>query len=673
MREVHGACPLDCPDACAWTLTVDGSQPVKLRARKDHPYTQGQLCRKVNPWLEYAADPSRLTTPLRRTGAKGDGDFEPIGWDDAIGEMADRLSTIVHRSGGAAVWPFVGTGTLGWIQGLNGPHRLWSHMGASAHNMSICSVAGRDGINLAVGTGAWLDPEDFAQAGLIVLWGTNTRDTNSHLWLIIDEARRRGVEVIAIDPIRTRTAAAADVHLAPLPGTDAALALGLCRLLVERGGHDAEFLADRTVGADGFIDSVQGWTVEATASVTGLTTAEIHDLADRVMAAPPLALRIGHGVQRHAGGGQAMRAVACVPAITGAYAQTGGGALYSSSGTPKGYNLDRSRRPGPAGPPRTLTHTRLGHHLLGTDDPRVEALIVSGANPAVSNPGLPLVREGLRRDDLFTVVIDIFPTETAAYADLVLPSTMQHEHHELIDAYNHRYLHWNEAAVPPVGDCLPHTEILRRLATAMGYDDPALQASDLELAADLLDSDELRRAGITLERLRAEGFLPLPAVAPPAERPFPTPSGRFEFHSDRAAAAGLGALPHYLPPWEANTTGLSLVAPADAAHVNSTFAGTQRVRSRSSDPAVVLHPGDAVSRGIRPGDRVRVHNQRGAFEATAEVSPSITRPGVVATTKGRWAHPINDTVAERDADMGGGAIFHDNAVEVEPARPDPIS
>jgi len=644
---------------------------VKVRARKDHPYTRGQLCRKVNPWLEYASDPSRLTTPLRRVGAKGDGDFVPIGWDDAIEEMAARLSTIIDRSGGAAVWPFVGTGNLGWIQGLNGPHRLWPHLGASAHNMSICSVAGRDGINLAVGTGAWLDPEDFVHAGVIVLWGTNTRDTNSHLWLVVDEARRRGVEVIAIDPIRTRTAAAADLHLAPRPGTDAALALGLCRLLVERGGHDADFLAHRTHGAAEFVESIQRWTPEATAAETGLTPAELHALADRILAAPPLAVRVGHGIQRHAGGGQAMRAVTCVPAITGAYDHVGGGALYSSSGTPKGYNVERSRRLDPAGPPRTLTHTRLGHHLLETDDPRVEALIVSGANPAVSNPGLPLVREGLRRDDLFTVVIDIYPTETAAYADLVLPSTMQHEHHELIDAYNHRYLHWNEAAVPPAGDCLPHTEILRRLATAMGHDEPALHATDLELAADLLDSDELRNAGITLDRLRADGFLPLPPQAPPAERPFPTRSHRFEFRSERAEAAGLGALPHYLPPWEANTAGLSLVAPADAEHVNSTFAGTDRVRARRDDPAVILHPDDAAVRGIESGARVRVHNDRGAFVATASVS-EVTRPGVVATTKGRWAHPINDTVAERDADMGGGAIFHDNAVEVEPIHTAPI-
>lgn len=666
MREVHGACSLDCPDACAWTVTVDdGGQAVKLRGRKDHPYTRGQLCRKVNPWLSYATDPSRLTTPLRRVGTKGDARFEPISWDSAIGEMAERFGEIIDRVGGAAIWPYVGTGSMGWIQGLNAPHRIWRRMGASDHNLSICSVAGREGINLTVGEGAWLDPEDLGHAGLIVLWGTNTMVTNSHLWLIVEEARRAGREVVVVDPIRTRTADAADVHLALRPGTDAALALGLCRRIVELGGHDEEFLAERTLGADAFLASLGGWTAEAVAAETGITVDQIDDLAHRIIAAPPVAVRIGHGIQRHAGGGQAMRAVSCVPAITGAYGHRGGGSLYSSSGTHKGYNLERSRRPTLGSKPRTLTMTRLAHHLLETDDPRVEALVISAANPMVSNPGLTGVREGLSRHDLFTVVIDLYPTATTAYADLVLPSTMQHEQYEIIDAYNHRHLQWNEPAVAPPGACLPHSEIFRRLAAAMGYDDPELFATDEELATDLLDSDELRAAGISLDALRRAGFLPLPRRADPRHRTFPTPSGRFEFTSEEAARRGLGMLPHHRPPREANTTGLALLSPAHAGQVNSTFGGTERVRARATPPPVLLHPADASARGIGAGDRVRVSNGRGSFEALADVSDAA-RPGVVVSEKGHWESPLNETVAERDADMGGGAVFHDNAVEVEP-------
>ena len=664
MREVHGACSLDCPDACAWTVTVDDDgEAVKLRGRKDHPYTRGQLCRKVNPWLSFARDPSRLTLPLRRVGPKGDARFEPVSWESAIEEMAGRFGEIIERVGGAAIWPYVGTGSMGWIQGLNAHHRIWRRMGASDHNLSICSVAGRDGINLTVGEGAWLDPEDLHQAGLIVLWGTNTKVTNSHLWLIVEEARRNGRQVVVIDPLRTRTAAAADVHLAPRPGTDAALALGLCRRLHELGGLDHTFLQDRTLGADEFLESIERWTPDAVEAETGISSAELDDLAHRILAAPPLAVRIGHGIQRHAGGGQAMRAVSCVPAVTGAYDRGGGGSLYSSSGTPKGYNLERSRRPALGERPRTLTMTRLAHHLLETDDPRVEALVISAANPLVSNSGLSGVREGLSRDDLFTVVIDLYPTATTAYADLVLPSTMQHEQTELIDAYNHRHLHWNEAAVAPPGECLPHTEIFRRLAAAMGYREPELFATDEELAVDLLDSPALRAGGITLDRLRAIGHLPLPPRPAPHERRFPTPSGRFEFRSTTAEQQGLGPLPHYRPPAEASRGGFSLLAPAHDRHVNSTFGGTRRVRSRTDGVSVLIHPDDAASRGIESGDLVRVGNDRGSFDARATVSDT-PRPGVLAAEKGRWDSPLNETVAERDADMGGGAVFHDTAVEI---------
>ncbi len=667
-RTVIGACPLDCPDACSWQVTVDATgRATKLRGNPDHPFTAGGLCQKVNPWLDNAADPSRLLTPLRRTGGKGDGRFEPITWDEAITTMADRFSEIIDRSGGAAIWPFHGTGNLGWIQGTNGPHRVWTRMGASAHHMSICSAAGREGINYAAGSGDWLDAESFADAGMIIIWASNTLVTNRHLWPFVQQARANGAKLVVVDPIRTRTAEQADEHLSIRPGTDGALALGLCRALVDIGAMDEQFLADRTLGWDAFRVSLDRWDAASTEAVTGVPVHRLRQLAADIAAAPPLAVRIGHGVQRHASGGQAMRLVSCVPAIVGAYDQPGGGSLYSSSGTPKGYNLDAAHRPELGFRPRTLTMTNLGHNLTELDDPPVEALVVYGANPMVSNPQTSLVKAGLERKDLFTVVIDIYKTETTAYADLVLPSTMQHEQTELIDSYNHRYLNWNQSAVEPAGEALPHTEIFRRLATAMGYTEPELYATDEELAADVLDSDQLRDAGITVERLKEAGFLPLPERPDPAERSFLTPSGRFEFVSQLAEDNGHGLMPNYREPAEAAGThpGLALIAPASEFHVNSTFAGTKRTTQRTEAPPILVNPEDAAALGLSTGMAVRVSNDRGSFETLVTVSDR-TAVGVAAMTKGWWGQGVNHTVIERDADMGQGATFHDNAVHITP-------
>ena len=666
-----GSCPLDCPDACSWVVTVAdrddglGHRAVKLRGNRQHPYTAGGLCPKVNPWLDHAADASRLTEPLRRVGRKGEARFEPISWDDAIAEMADRLQTIIDRSGGQAIWPFVGTGNLGWIQGSKRAGRVWTRMGASAHHLSICSVAGSAGIAYTAGGGDWLDPEDFVAAGLVMIWGSNTLVTNRHLWPFVEQARADGAPLIVVDPLRTRTADRADLHLAPRPGTDIALVLGLSRAVAERGGADERFLAERTVGWPEFLAACQPWDLARTAQETGLDPAELERTVELLVGHGPLGLRIGHGIQRQAAGGQAMRAVSCLPAVLGAYDQPGGGSLYSTTGTPKGYNLDRHRRPELGERPRTLVMTQLAANLTSLDPP-VEALILSGANPMVSNPRPDLVAHGLARDDLYTVVIDAYPTETTAWADLVLPSTLQHEQFEINDSYNHRYLHGNVPAVPAPGHCLAHTEIERRLARAMGYTEPEVVASDRDLAADLLDSEELRAAGVTIERLTTTGFAPLPARLSPDRRPFRTPSGRFEFASDRAEADGHGRLPLHRAAAEAShppSGHLALIATASDHQVNSTFGGTAVTAARWSEPPIILHPADAEERGLSSGDLADVANERGRFQARVEVADSV-RPGVVATVKGRWHHPINTTVAERDADMASGAVFHDNAVTV---------
>ncbi|MFT7598213.1 MAG: anaerobic selenocysteine-containing dehydrogenase [Acidimicrobiales bacterium] len=672
-RDVVGACPLDCPDGCSWRVTVEGGKAVRLRGNSDHPFTRGGLCKKVNPWLTYAADPSRLLSPMRRRGPKGSGTFESVSWDDALAEMAERLGAVAEQYGGSAIWPFVGTGNVGWIQGASGfsNARLWNRLGAANHLVSICSISGHVGLGYSSGLAASFDPEALGQAGIVLLWGSNTLVANQHLWPFVEEARANGAEIVAIDPVRTRTAVRADRHLALRPGTDGALALGLARALIDAGGADTEYLRRLTVGWDDFAASLQSWTVERTAVECGLEPAQVQGLANLIATRRPLAIKLGQGMQRHAYGGQAARVVSCLPAITGAYDHPAGGLNYST-GASYQFNTGAYGQPEarPNGYGRLLAATHLGKNLLDLDDPPVKALVIAGANPIVSNPQTDLVCRGLSRDDLFTVAIDLYPTETTAYADLVLPSTMQHEQTELNDSFAHLYVNWNEPAIEAPGMCLSHTEILRRLAVAMGLGDPDLQASDGELAEALLDTDAFRKHGINLQTLRSQGFARLPNTDDfgPTVGGFPTSSGRFEFVSDRAEKEGHGRLPNYRPAAESEVGPghYVLVAHGSDFHVNSVFAGTDRVRSATSEPPIVICADDAVRDDLADGQAVTVSNERGSFRAVIRIGADA-RPGVAATTKGWWGQGLNATVVERDSDMGLGAVFHDNVVAIGPA------
>ena len=475
MAEIPGACPLDCPDACTWTVTVEDGKAVKLRPRRDHPFTQGSLCVKVNSYLDHTAHPDRLLHPMRRVGPKGSGDLEQITWDEALEEIADRLRAAIERHGAETIWPYAGTGTVGFVQGVIGAgKRLFHHLGASRHAATICSVSGHVGMKYTMGSACGMDPEDLRHSNLILLWGTNTLTSNQHLRPFIAEARERGAQVWCIDPVRTRTAEWADHHVALRPGTDAALALGLMKAIVGANRHDEEFLATRTVGWDEFRASLEPWTLTHTADVCGLDEAVIAGMADEMGTTRPMGVRMLMGMQRHAGGGQAARVLSCLPAVTGDHGVLGGGINYS---TASAYGLDHHALNRPDLQPhraRSLAMTRLGHGLLDLDDPPVTALIVWAANPMVSNPDTSRVRQGLERADLFTVVIEHFITDTARYADIVLPSTMQTEHADLHDSFSHLYLNWNEPAVEAPGECLSHTEIFRRLARAMGVTEPAV-------------------------------------------------------------------------------------------------------------------------------------------------------------------------------------------------------
>jgi anaerobic selenocysteine-containing dehydrogenase len=684
VTHVPGACPLDCPDTCSWVVTVEDGRAVALQGNREHPYTRGALCEKVNHYLEHVRRPDRLLHPLRRIGRKGEGRFARITWDEAMGEIAARWRAVIARDGPQAIWPYYGTGTLGMIQGLAGAgRRLWNVLGTSQHHLSICMTAGGFGTGYTLGDNRiGMDPEGFAEARLVILWGANPLVTHHHFWKFVLAARRRGAHVVVIDPVRTRTADRADEHLAPRPGTDAALALGLLHVVVGRGAEDGDFIRDHTLGWDRFRPRILEYPPARVAEITGLPASRIEALGSRLAAARPTAIRIGPGMQRHAGGGMAVRAITCIPGVTGDWRHPGGGAAYDTRSFFRGNWAALWRDDlRPAGT-RVLAMTRLGEGLLELRDPPVQSLLVYGSNPAASAPDQNRVRRGLGREDLFTVVIDHFQTDTADFADLLLPATMQVEHADLHNSYGHAYLAWNAPAVAPPGECLPSTEIFRRLARALGVTDPCVYDDDEALVRAVLDSDDLRQAGITFEALVARGWLRLGAPQPwaPLARGFPSPSGRLEFYSERAAAAGLDPVPTYTPPCEAvpgdpdlaRRHPLALVAPAGPHFLNTEFANLPVLRDRAGPQRVLVNPADAAARGLAGGDVARVFNDRGEYLAVVEVSDRVP-PGLVGGAKGHWPKlnpggtSIAATVMERDADMGRGAVFHDSRVEVERA------
>jgi anaerobic selenocysteine-containing dehydrogenase len=681
-HRVLGACPLDCPDTCSWIVTVKDGRAVSLMGDPAHPFTRGVLCNKVNGYVAYSQSPDRLLYPMRRVGPKGRGELERISWEAALDEIAERLTGIIREFGPEAIWPYVGSGSMGLMQGVySAGRRLWNALGASQHLMTICTIAGGVGTGYTLGDNrVGLDPETLRFSRLIILWGSNTLTTNHHLWRAITTARQQGAHLVAIDPIRTRTADAADLHLAPIPGTDAALALGLLHVVLAEGAEDKDFIDRHTQGWDEFRARILEYPPERVAAICGLPVEAIVDLGTRLAHTRPTGIRLTMGLQRHGGGGMAVRTITCIPGVTGDWRYPGGGAGYDTRGFfglnwPALYR-DDLRRPGT----RSLSMTRLGEGLLDVQDPPVKALFVYASNPLASVPHQSKLTRGLLRPDLFTVVAEHFRTDTVEYADIVLPATTQLEHADLQIAYGHLYISWNEPAVPAPGECLPSTEIFRRLARRLGLDIPCLYDEDEELARQVLDSGHPSLEGITLDRLKERGWMRLSYPEPfvPFADGFPTASGKLEFLSDRMAKAGLDPLAGYTPPYEAAQRDtplaarypLALIAGADHYFLNSLFANVADQMKRSGPPVVRIHPEDAAARGLETGHEARVFNDRGAFVALVEVTERVRR-GVMASTKGRWPRhvkggaTVNATVDERDSDMGGGAVFHDNRVEIE--------
>ena len=683
---VRGACPHDCPDTCATLVTVEDGRAVRIQGDPGHPFTQGFLCAKVNRYLERTYHRDRLTTPLRRVGPKGSGRFAPIGWDDAIDEIARRLGEIRDSADGPqSILPYSYAGTMGLVQGSSMDRRFFHLLGASKLDRTICSMAGTMGMRMTIGANVGADGEGIPESDLVLLWGTNTLTSNPHLWPFVLEARNRGARIVAIDPIRTRTAAQCDEWLPIYPGTDAALALGMMHVLFAEGLEDRDYLERHTLGADALRERVREYPPERVASITGLPAGRIVELARAYGRARACFIRVNYGLQRHAGGGMAVRTIACLPAVTGHWRRAGGGVQLSTSANFR-FNTAALERPDLSPPVRTINMIRLGDALTradaGVGGPPVRALVVYNSNPAAVAPDRSAVQRGLAREDLFTVVLEHFQTDTADWADIVLPATTQLEHWDVHLAYGHLYATLNRPAIAPLGEAKPNSEIFRLLASRMGMDHPAMRDDDLTLIRQSLETTHDRMRTVTLDRLLADGWVRLDVPRPYlpfAEGDFPTPSGKCELYSERMREMGLDPLPTFTPGYEfpdvarelAARYPLTLISSPRHQFLNSTFVNVDSLR-RDAAPELVMHPHDAAPRGIADGMPVLVFNDRGRFGAVARVQDGI-RPGVAWAPSIWWTRlapdgrNANDTTSQRETDMGHGPVFYDNLVDVAAA------
>ncbi|HEY0605543.1 MAG TPA: molybdopterin oxidoreductase family protein [Herpetosiphonaceae bacterium] len=679
LKIVRAACPHDCPDTCAMLVTVKDGRAIKIGGDPSHPVTQGFLCAKVSRYIERTYHQDRLLYPMRRIGSRGSGQWQRITWDEALDEIAGRFKAISAEYGPESILPYSYSGSLGLLMYGSMDRRFFHKLGASLLDRTICATAGTEGYKYTVGKSIGTDPEQFANARLILLWGTNTLTSNPHLWPFVKRARANGARVIAIDPYRSRTAQQCDEHLAINVGTDAALALGMMHVILAEGLEDREYLRDYTLGEAELRARAAEYPPERVAEITGLPAERIISLAREYATTQPAAIRINYGLQRHAGGGMAVRTLAALPAIVGAWRHPAGGILLSTSGTfPLNYAaLERPDLIPPG--TRTINMIELGKALTEVNDPPVKALFVYGSNPAVVAPDLERVHQGLMRDDLFVVVHEQFPTDTVQYADIVLPATTQLEHGDIHKAYGQLYIAWNEPAIERLGEALPNTELFRRLAARMGFDDPCFNDSDEDMARQVLQSDHAWLADITLEALKEHGWLRLnvPAEwAPFAEGNFPTPSGKCELYSARMDAAGLDPVPAFTPPAESPAAApelaakypLALLTPPAHHFLNTTFVNV--LKRYEGEPVLEINPVDATHRRIGHGDLVRVFNGRGSFQLPASLTDRV-KPGLVVAPSIWWRtltpdnKGVNHTTSQATTDMGGGATFYDNLVEVE--------
>ena len=683
---VRAACPHDCPDTCAIVVTVEGGRAIQVHGNPDHPPTHGALCTKVSRYPERTYHPERVLTPLKRVGAKGSGEFVSVSWNDALGDIAATLERIAGPglANAEAIVPYSYAGTMGMVQGESMAARFFNKLGASRLDRTICSSAGGEALALTYGAKIGMHTEHFAESRLILIWGSNSITSNLHFWTYAQQAKRAGAKLICIDPRRTDTADKCHEHIALLPGTDGALALGLMHELIANDGLDHDYIERHVADWPKLREKALAWTPERVAATCGIDAEQVRSLARDYATTKPAAIRLNYGMQRVRGGGNAARLIAILPCLVGAWRHRAGGLLLSASGWFRHARNDAAlaREDLLAGRrPRTINMTTIGDDLLrksgealpdGTRfGPRIGALVVYNSNPVAVAPDSSKVVRGFLRDDLFTVVLEHFRTDTADLADYILPATTQLEHLDVHTSYGHTYAMINEPATAPVGEAKANTQIFRELAARMGFDDACFADDDETLARTAFRPAS--EGGVDFDALRATGWVKLDiAEAPFAEGNFPTPDGKC-----RIDAPGVG-VPDFVPNYESTASTpelaarfpLAMITPPARNFLNSSFVNVTSLRAIEGEPVLEISAVDAAHRGVVSGQRVRIFNDRGSIVCKAVVGPRA-REGVV-NGLGVWWRKLahdgkngNELTHQRLTDIGRAPSFYDCLVEVE--------
>ncbi|MCX4189060.1 molybdopterin-containing oxidoreductase family protein [Methylophaga sp. OBS3] len=694
----HGGCPHDCPDTCSMVYHVENGKLVSVKGNAEHPMTRGGLCVKLKDYEQRHYHPDRLLHPMRRVGPKGSGQFEQITWDEALDEITTRWQAIIAEHGPQAIIPYSYLGNQGLVHGLNGADAFFNRLGATVCERTFCGEGSCTAWLLTVGPTAGVDPESFIHANYIIIWGCNSVSTNLHHWHIVKDAQKRGAKVVVIDPYKSRTAKEADWHIAPRPGTDGALAMAMMHTIIEQGLHDADYVENYTVGFEALAERVKTRTPEWAAEITGIPAEDIRKLAIAYATTQPAAIRLGVALERNYGGGQAIRAITCLPALTGAWRHVGGGALQFPVWEHP-YKFDVICRPDliPEGT-QVVNAIQIGRALTGELDLQVpiKSMMCWNANPVTQAAETDKIVEGLMREDLFMVSAEHFLSDTASYADIVLPATMGAEHEDMVLSWGHLYLTYNEKCVEAPGEALPNQEIFRRLAAKMGFEEDNFKWSDSECLEQYVDWQSPACDGIDLEYLRQHGYARLTVGtrddrAPHKQGNFPTPTGKCHFEVEGATnfVAGpfrqmydgfqpgeaLDSLPDYVPSRETPQTNpelaerypLNIISPKSHGFLNSCYANMDNKIKAQGEQFVLINALDAELRNVQQGDKIRVFNDRGAFEGVAQITDDVN-PGLVVATLGYWRQlnkgTVNCVSSAEFVDMGHAPTFTDNLVQV---------
>jgi anaerobic selenocysteine-containing dehydrogenase len=673
VRTARSVCPFDCPDTCSLRVKFEGDRIVAVEGDPDHPVTQGAICNKVRNIPDRVYHPDRLMYPMRRTGPKGSLDsFERITWEEAYEEIAGRMKRILAENGAEAIMPYSFYGNMGILNAEGMDRRFFHRLGATRLDRTICSVAGGVGFKYTMGEGAGVDPEDTIHSKLILVWGANLVSTNMHQVMYASEARKRGAKIVHIDVHRNRTSVWADEFIGVRPGTDAALALGMMHVLIREGLTDPRYIADQTIGYEELAKEAAQYPPEKVEEITGVPADVIVRLARDYGTVAPAFIRIGNGLQHHNNGGMAVRTIACLPALIGSWGVQGGGAI-KSNGYYTGLNAERVERPDllPDRSVRMVNMNQLGDALLKLDPP-VRFMFVYNCNPAVVAPDQNRVRQGMMREDLFTVVHDLFLTDSCKYADLVLPATSHFENRDIYSSYWHLYLQLHEPILEPMGECKSNFTLFKELGLRMGFEPELFDLTEEQMIREALNNpDNPYLEGVTYEKLKETGWVKAGLKGTTLfEHRIPTPSGKIELFSENMLRAGLSPVPAYTPVRdEEEHLPFLLVTGPNHSFLNSTFANQEKLKKLEKRPTLHMHRNDAAALGVVSGERVRVRNGRGEVLITVDAAENVL-PGVLVT-QGLWweegnegVQSVNSLTSQRLADMGGGATFFSTRVEV---------